>query len=84
MVRIVGEQGAHLFMSIGGVVEVIAGIGVALKPKFFAYVVSAWLLGITLNLLTTGYYFDIAARDFALALAAFALGRLAQSHDEPI
>jgi hypothetical protein len=64
-----------------GVIEVIAGIGVALKPRIFAYVVSAWLLGIVINLLLTGQYFDIALRDFGLALGALALARLSQEFD---
>src|SRR4051812_40992033 len=71
----------HTFMMIVGVIEIIAGIGVALKPKIFAYVVSAWLLGILLNLLLTGNYFDIALRDLGLSLGALALGRLAMQFD---
>jgi hypothetical protein len=71
----------HTFMLGVGVIEMVAGIGVALKPKIFGYVVSAWLLGITLNLLMTGGYYDIALRDFGLALGAFALGRLSHLFD---
>jgi hypothetical protein len=69
-----------VFMGVVGVVEVVAGVGVALKPRLFAYVVAAWLAGIILNLLLTGYY-DIALRDLGLALGALALGRLAQQFD---
>jgi len=72
---------AHAFMMIVGVIEIVAGIGVALKPKYFAYVVSAWLLGIIVNLLMTGRYFDIALRDLGLSLGALALARLAQTYD---
>ena len=68
-----------VFMAIVGVVEIVAGIGVALRPRIFAYVVSAWLAGIIINLLITGYY-DIALRDLGLALGALALGRLSQEH----
>ena len=71
----------HGFMMIAGVIEIIAGIGVALRPKIFAYVVSAWLVGIIVNLLLTGMYFDVALRDLGLALGALALGRLSMEYD---
>lgn len=64
------------FMYIVGAIEVIAGIGVFFKPRIFAYVVSAWLIGIAANLWMTGQYYDIALRDLGLAVGAFALGRL--------
>jgi hypothetical protein len=70
---------AHGFMLVVGVVEVLAGLLVALKPKIGAYVVAGWLGGIILNLLMTGRFFDIALRDFGLMLGALALGRLAAS-----
>jgi hypothetical protein len=70
------NMNAHTFMMIVGVIEIIAGIGVALRPRIFAYVVCAWLLGIVGNLLLTGAYYDIALRDFGLSLGALALGRL--------
>ena len=63
-----------------GVIEIIAGLGVWFKPKFFAYVVSAWLLLIIVNLLLIPGYFDVALRDFGLALGALALGRLSQEY----
>lgn len=69
--------GGHNLMLIAGVIEIIAGILVAFKPRIFAYVVGLWLCLIIINLLSMGNYFDIALRDFGLALAAFALGRLA-------
>ena len=75
--RIVGRHG-HTFMLIVGVIEIIAGIGVAIWPRFFAYVVAAWLLGIVVNLLLVPGFYDIALRDFGLCLAAVALGRLSQ------
>jgi hypothetical protein len=80
LARIVGGN-AHTFMMIVGVIEIIAGIGVALKPKYFGYVVAAWLLGIIINLLSLGMYFDIALRDLGLMLAALALARLAMFYD---
>ena|SRR5436190_10121500 len=68
------------FMYGVGVVEVTAGILVALKPRYAAYVVAAWLAGIILNLLLLGRYLDVALRDFGLLLGALALARLAEAH----
>jgi hypothetical protein len=69
---------AHTLMLTAGVIEIVAGIGVALKPRIFAYVVAGWLALIILNLLLIPGYFDVALRDFGLFLAALALGRLSQ------
>ena len=69
---------AHTLMLIVGVIEIVAGIGVAIKPKIFAYVVAAWLAVIIINLLLIPGYFDVALRDFGLLLAALALGALSQ------
>jgi uncharacterized membrane protein YphA (DoxX/SURF4 family) len=69
---------AHGFMMVVGVVEVIAGIGVAIAPRIFAYVVAAWLLAIIFNLLSIPGYYDIALRDLGLALGALALARLSR------
>jgi hypothetical protein len=69
------------FMKIVGVIEIIAGIGVAVKPKVFGYVVAAWLAGIIVNLLILGTYLDIALRDLGLCLAAIAFARLAQVYE---
>ena len=66
----------HQFMMLVGVIEIIAGIGVALKPRVFAYVVAIWLVLIIINLLTIQGYYDIALRDLGIALGAFALGKL--------
>lgn len=60
-----------------GVIEILAGILVALRPRVGAYVVAAWLGGIIVNLLLVGDFYDIALRDFGLLLGALALGRLA-------
>ena len=60
-----------------GVVEIVAGLLVAAKPRIGAYVVAAWLAGIIVNLLLIGGYGDIALRDFGLMLGALTLGRLA-------
>jgi hypothetical protein len=70
--------GGHGLMLVIGVIEIVAGILVALKPQIGAYVVSAWLLAIVINLLIIPGFFDIALRDFGLSLSALALGRLAK------
>ena len=66
-------------MEIVGVIEVAAGILVALAPRIGAYVVALWLLGIIVNLLSLPGYYDVALRDVGLFVAALALGRLAQA-----
>ena len=65
-------------MHIVGVVEILAGILVAVAPRIGAYVVAAWLAGIILNLLTLSGFYDVALRDFGLLVGALALGRLAE------
>ena len=70
--------GGHNLMLVVGAIEIVAGIGVAWKPRIFAYVVAAWLALIIVNLLLIPGYFDVALRDFGLFLAALALGRLSQ------
>ena len=67
---------AQTIMYIVGVVEVIAGIAVAVRPRFGSMLVAVWLLGIIINLLLLGSYFDIALRDFGLLVGALALNRL--------
>ena len=64
-------------MSAVGVVEIAAGVLVALRPRIGAYVVAAWLGVIIVNLLLVGDYYDIALRDVGLLIGALALGRLA-------
>jgi len=67
----------HTFMMIVGVIEIIAGIVVAVNPRFGGYLVAAWLFGIIVNLLLVGGYLDVALRDLGLLLGALALARLA-------
>jgi|SRR4051795_521169 hypothetical protein len=64
-------------MHIVGVVEVIAGLVVAVAPRFGGLLVAGWLAGIIVNLLIVGGYGDIALRDFGLLLSALTLARLA-------
>jgi len=72
---------ASTAMHLVGVIEIVAGIFVALKPRYGAYVVAAWLGGIIINLLTYSGYYDVALRDFGLMLGALTLGRLASVYD---
>ena len=74
---------AHDAMLAIGVIEIVAGLVVALKPKFGGYLVAAWLGGIIVNLLLQADYYDIALRDFGLLLAALTLARLATAFDPP-
>jgi hypothetical protein len=69
-------MGGHNFMLAVGVIEIIAGLLVAVKPKLGAPVVGLWLLGIIVNLLSMGSFYDVALRDLGLSLGAFALWRL--------
>jgi uncharacterized membrane protein YphA (DoxX/SURF4 family) len=64
-------------MYLVGVIEIVAGVLVAIAPKWGGLVVAAWLLGIIVNLLTLPGYYDIALRDFGLLVGALALSRLA-------
>jgi len=74
---------AHQAMLIVGVVEIVAGVVVALRPKFGGYLVAAWLAAIIVNLLVQADFYDIALRDFGLLLGALALARLATAFDRP-
>ena len=64
-------------MSIIGVVEVVAGLVVAVAPRYGSLLVAGWLGGIIVNLLIVGGYGDVALRDLGLLLGALALARLA-------
>jgi hypothetical protein len=64
-------------MYLIGVIEIVAGVAVAVVPRFGGYLVAAWLVGIIVNLLTLGDFYDVALRDFGLFVAALALARLA-------
>ncbi|MFV9633077.1 DoxX family protein [Mycobacterium neumannii] len=75
---------AHQTMLIVGVVEIVAGIAVAVKPRYAAYVVALWLAGIIVNLVTYPGFYDVALRDFGLLLGALTLGRLASVYDAPL
>jgi uncharacterized membrane protein YphA (DoxX/SURF4 family) len=72
---------AQQFMYGVGGIEILAGVLVALRPRWGAYVVAAWLAGIIVNLVSYGEWYDVAVRDFGLMLAALTLGRLASVYD---
>ena len=66
------------FMIFAGVIEIIAGIIVFLKPAKGGYIVAAWLTLIALTLLARGNYLDVAVRDLVMAIGAFSLARMAK------
>jgi hypothetical protein len=68
---------AQAFMYGVGAIEILAGLLVALRPRIGSLVVAAWLLGIIVNLLVLGSFYDVALRDFGLLVGALALNRLA-------
>jgi hypothetical protein len=68
---------AHTLMYVVGAVEIVAGLVVAVRPRFGGYLVAAWLAGIIVNLLMMADFYDIALRDFGLMIGALALARLA-------
>jgi hypothetical protein len=72
------------FMYLVGAVEILAGVLVAIRPKYGAPVVAAWLAGIIVNLLTVPGFYDVALRDFGLLLGALTLTRLAFAYDRPV
>jgi uncharacterized membrane protein YphA (DoxX/SURF4 family) len=64
-------------MHVFGVIEMIVGLAILTKwTRLGAYVAMAWLVGIAINLVTTGMFFDVAVRDLELSVAAFTLARL--------
>ncbi len=70
-------------MWVVGVVEIVAGIVVAVRPRWGGLLVAAWLAGIIVDLLLLGGYYDVALRDVGLLAGALALSRLAVAHDRP-
>lgn len=74
---------AQNLMYVVGVIEIVAGIAVAIAPRYAGYVVAAWLAGIIVNLLTYSCCYDIALRDFGLLIAAVALAWLGAAYDRP-
>jgi hypothetical protein len=74
--RLVPGSASGAMLAVG-VIEIVAGLVVAVRPKVGGYLVAAWLAGIIGNLLLLGDHYDVALRDFGLLLATLALARLA-------
>jgi hypothetical protein len=72
---------AHQAMLAVGAIEIVAGLAVAVRPRFGGYLVAAWLGGIIVNLLLQADHYDVALRDFGLLLGALTLARLATAFD---
>ena len=68
-------------MYVVGVIEIVAGLVVALRPRYGGLLVAAWLAGIIVNLLLIPGYYDVALRDFGLLVGALALWRLATGEE---
>ena len=68
---------AHQAMLTVGVIEIVAGIAVAVVPRYGSLLVAGWLAGIIVNLVSMDEYYDIALRDFGLLVGALALAALA-------
>ena len=78
MDRELSPIGGHNLMLLVGIIEIIAGLIVAWKPKIGAWIIFAWLWGIIIDLLSYSGFYDIALRDFGLSLGALALTRLSK------
>jgi len=66
------------FMMIVGIIEIVAGLLVLLRPLIGAYIVMAWLIAIALTLIIGGHYYDVAVRDLAMAVGAYVLAQLSK------
>ena len=73
---------SHQAMLLVGAIEIVAGLLVAVLPRWGGYVVALWLGGIIANLLILGDFYDVALRDFGLLVAALAFARLASDRPE--
>lgn len=71
-------------MHIVGIVEIAAGLVVAVMPRFGGVLVAGWLGGIIVSLLLVGGYADIALRDFGLLVGALSLALLARAYSDPV
>jgi len=82
-----------VFMHMISVAEIILGIIVLLKPRIGGYLAAAWLIGISINLISMGQHshgnhehtmghYDIALRDIALAIGAYAFALISKDLDK--
>lgn len=69
---------AATFMKIVGVIEIVAGLIVLVKPTVGGIIVSLWLAAIALTLIAGMNYLDVAVRDFVMAISAFSMSRMAK------
>ena len=74
----------HTLMNFVGAIEIVAGLVVLARPRFGGYLVAAWLGAIIVNLLMMADFYDVALRDFGLALAALTLARLAAAFPDDL
>jgi hypothetical protein len=73
------------FMHIIGIIEMVVGLAILTKwTRVGAYVASPWLLAISINLVSTGMFFDVAVRDVEMALAAFVLARMTEARRDAL
>lgn len=75
---------AHQAMLLIGVIEIVAGLAVAIAPRYGALLVAAWLAGIIIDLVTLGDFYDVALRDFGLLVGALALAALAFDREKSV
>jgi hypothetical protein len=71
-----------VFMKAVGIIEILAGLIVLIRPLLGAYIVMAWLIAIALQLIIGGHYFDVAVRDLVMAISAFTLAQLTRISGE--
>jgi uncharacterized membrane protein YphA (DoxX/SURF4 family) len=74
----------NVFMLLVGIIEIIAGIIVLIKPSVGGYIVAAWLTLIAITLIADGNYYDIAVRDLVMAIGALSLARIAKTYKKVI
>jgi hypothetical protein len=73
---------ASTFMHVIGAVEIVAGLIVLTRwTRLGSFIVMLWLLGIAVNLVTTGMFYDLAMRDVEIAIGAFALFQLTAARE---
>lgn len=73
---------AHSFMMVVGIIEIVAGLLVLIRPRLGSIIVCAWLICIAINLLLTGRYYDVAVRDIVMSIGAFSLFTLTGGRKE--
>ncbi|MGH9859557.1 MAG: hypothetical protein ACRD5F_05985 [Candidatus Acidiferrales bacterium] len=68
------------FMQVVGVIEMLVGLAILTRwTRLGSYVAAGWLVAISINLVTTGLFLDLAVRDLEIAIAAYTLARLTEA-----